>query len=940
MRNFRKLISLLLAVLLILPVGTLSFTATASSDSIKVGDTLTLGTYLDEPIVWRCVSIDENGPLMLSDKILCFKSFDAKGNYGNYYRNKEGTNNWKDSALRHWLNSSGTVDWSNRISVPSKNDVFNGYNPYNEELGFLTGFSEQELSMIKTVTQKSYINALDKGKSAGGSTEITHYDGSLSGLYRVTNNLANCYYQNTQDSIFLLGIEQLEAAYKNMGTEYFKCKPTAAAVKNDTTGFTDTDTTYNWWLRIPATCGMSYENVKVICGDTQYGTLSAYSVLYGSNYHSAGVRPAFYLDLEKYEASNLSEESQAYIQQHINFVNSTKYSNLMHKATFYDSIWQYESTSQNFTALTGWKVLGDIGKVASLNFSNLLITENPYDAILADILSNYTTDNAILSVCSSVLDVVFEIDSDCDKLMKILQSSDEWDDSIDVSKVKETIKQLLGESKKSLIDGVFFSTKEYKLKEKHAQVYEILTKCFSKIDASKWNSLFSNLNNISTIIGYINSATDIVEVIFDAYQQYIIAKALVTSNIDVLGSLVSAGYYLPPIAQDLLVESTKKYLEVLDYDSAFGAVCNYMIGGSVKNVYEIFKGSLKTVIYTGIANLFDVSAGSINAIIFTFNTTYTILDSITGLGDMSKTFLLLDSAAMLEDALCEVTENIANNLKSKCTLTNAARLDACWGLLQSVEGYCYSSLSNYISGLKKTYTTSFVIKTGIGSFFTSIIEAKKLSKNLNDANAAIQVAVMFDNEWKNANCHGESSSSSKTVSVKCPTDVYVYDENNELMLTIINNTIEKLNFKFSAIVDGTEKIFALPNGQNYSIKIVGTDTGTMTYSIFDLSEINIINFTEYENLALRKDCVYEGILYNDTNDTYDLEMTKTGICKHTDNNNDGTCDICGKDMTENCKCICHSKNIFVQFVWEILCAVFRFLDIDAVRYCDCGAAHW
>lgn len=885
MRNFRKLISLLLAVLLILPVGTLSFTATASSDSIKVGDTITLGTYTQsaikdsdgnvtdyktEPIEWIVLNITDGKALLLSKKIIDGRAYNhTSSTVDGYYGN-----NYAHSDIRKWL-------------------IGDFYN---------TAFTSAEQNAIVP----------------------TELDNSA------TSNRYSS--ESTTDNVFLLSKWEAQT-YAN---KYYSTTATDYAYSNGFTARTSTESCNQWRLR---TAGSNYYELWKV--EIRWGSWTVYYNWYDDEITPiSGIRPALNLDLEKYEASNLSEESQAYIQQHINFVNSTKYSNLMHKATFYDSIWQYESTSQNFTALTGWKVLGDIGKVASLNFSNLLITENPYDAILADILSNYTTDNAILSVCSSVLDVVFEIDSDCDKLMKILQSSDEWDDSIDVSKVKETIKQLLGESKKSLIDGVFFSTKEYKLKEKHAQVYEILTKCFSKIDASKWNSLFSNLNNISTIIGYINSATDIVEVIFDAYQQYIIAKALVTSNIDVLGSLVSAGYYLPPIAQDLLVESTKKYLEVLDYDSAFGAVCNYMICGSVKNVYEIFKGSLKTVIYTGIANLFDVSAGSINAIIFTFNTTYTILDSITGLGDMSKTFLLLDSAAMLEDALCEVTENIANNLKSKCTLTNAARLDACWGLLQSVEGYCYSSLSNYISGLKKTYTTSFVIKTGIGSFFTSIIEAKKLSKNLNDANAAIQVAVMFDNEWKNANCHGESSSSSKTVSVKCPTDVYVYDENNELMLTIINNTIEKLNFKFSAIVDGTEKIFALPNDQNYSIRIVGTDTGTMTYSIFDLSEINIINFTEYENLALRKDCVYEGILYNDTNDTYDLEMTKTGICKHTDNNNDGTCDICGKDMTENCKCICHSKNIFVQFVWEILCAVFRFLDIDVVRYCDCGAAHW
>lgn len=936
---------MVLIISLLIPTTSLMFTANAENSSIKVGDTITLGTYLDEPIVWRCVDIDKNGPLMLSDKILCFKSFDAKGNYGNYYRNKEGTNNWKDSALRHWLNSYDTVDWSNRISVPSSKNVFNGYNPYNTEKGFLSSFSEQELSMIKTVTQKTYINALDKSKADGGNTEITHFDGSMASISKVTSSLANCYYQNVQDTIFLLGIEQLEAAYKNMGIEYFKCQPTASAVKNDTSKLTNTNTTYHWWLRIPGTAGMSYENVKVICGDTTYGTLSAFSVWYSQNYYPTGVRPAFYLDVEKYEESTLTEESKAYIQEHINFTNSTKYSNLMQYAGFYNSIWKYEKTDKNFTAFTSWKAIGDIGKIVSLNFSDLFITDNPYDAILADILASYSTDNAILSACSSVLDIVFDIDSASDKLMKILKSSDEWDDSIDTSKIKETLDIVLGKSKESLINGVFFSTKEYNLKEKHSEVYSILTKTFSKVDATKWNGLFSKLSNTSTIIGYINSASDIVDVIFDSYQKYIIANALLTTNIDVLGSLVSAGYNLPPNAQELFSESINKYLEILDYDSAFGAVCNYMIDGSAKNVYDIFKGTLKALTYTGIAKLFGVSAGSLNGIVFTFNTTYSLLDIATGLGDMSDTFFLLNAASLLEDALLLTTDVIADNLKSKNTLTNATRFDACWGLLQSVEQYCYTGLSKYISGLKRCYTSDVVITSILNysnpfGFLNSIKKIKNLNSNLSDADSAIEAAVMFENEWKNINCHGDSASSSKAVSVKCPTDVYVFDENNQTVLSIINNTIKQCNYNISAIVDGNEKIFALPNDQIYSIKIIGTDKGTMTYSIFDISNTDVIDLTEYENVELRKNCVYKGILYNDTDKTYNLELTDFGICQHTDTNHDGICDICQHDFTADCSHICHSDNNIMQFIWKLLSLIFKLFGFEEYRYCECGMAHW
>ena len=49
--------------------------------TIKIGDYVVMGKYYDEPILWRCVDIDENGPLMLADRILTIKAFDANGNH-------------------------------------------------------------------------------------------------------------------------------------------------------------------------------------------------------------------------------------------------------------------------------------------------------------------------------------------------------------------------------------------------------------------------------------------------------------------------------------------------------------------------------------------------------------------------------------------------------------------------------------------------------------------------------------------------------------------------------------------------------------------------------------------------------------------------------------------------------------------------------------------
>lgn len=629
----------------------------------------------------------------------------------------------------------------------------------------------------------------------------------------------------------------------------------------------------------------------------------------------------------------LSENAKSYIQQHVDFVNSNTYNNLMTNASFYNALWQYESTDRNFTAYTAWEVLGDVGEIASLNFNNLFVTDNPYDVILADVLSGYVVDNTILNICEKTLEVVFDVDKIANSIIKTLDITD----ATTLKNTTEAIKSYLSESKKKFIDGVLFSTEEYDFEKKHPGAYETLSSLFPKVKDDKWDDIFGKLKNTSTIIGYINTGSDVVGCFFDAYQKYLIAQTLVESQSEVLGALMVAGYYLPPIAQDLFVEALNDYLDVIDYDSSFSAVCNYALGGSIKNVYNILKEGLKTTVYSGIAKMLGVASGNVNAVVFAYNTTYSLLDYFSGLGEGSALFFLLDSAAMLEDALLTVVQSNANNLKNGLTFEKAKLFDASWSTLQAVEQYTYNGLSKYISSIKKQNTFMFAIKTTVGGFFTKYLAMKELNKKNSDADTAIQVAVMFEGEWKNSNCHNKNSQVSKVVSVKCPTDVYVYDETEKLVLSIVNNKIEVCDIYIAATVDRDEKIFALSDNGKYDIKIVGTDDGSMDYSICDLLNNEITEYTEFEDISLSKDCVYTGVLDNRETD-YDL-ILDYWVCKHPDENHDGICDSCSEDFTKSCSCSCHS-NAFMQFLHKILCFLYRIFGMEQYRYCGCGKAHW
>lgn len=187
--------------------------------SINIGEYLQMGTYYGEPILWRCVDIDENGPLMLSDKIICLKPFDAKGDntsgshgrgYGYGYKRKEfGSNYWADSNMHCWLNSTasaGNVEWTCG-NPPVKNKIAIGSNAYADEAGFLTNFSQGERNAVKTVTQKSLLDGYEHD-----SMNINeNYHTSNNSIEGVVQNYNSAYSENVTDMFFLLDVKQLNS---------------------------------------------------------------------------------------------------------------------------------------------------------------------------------------------------------------------------------------------------------------------------------------------------------------------------------------------------------------------------------------------------------------------------------------------------------------------------------------------------------------------------------------------------------------------------------------------------------------------------------------------------------------------------------------------------------------------------------------------------------
>ena len=271
----------------------------ASKPDIKVGDYVKMGAYNNASILWRCVSIDNNGPLLLADKIVDTLAYDAKTNDNSnskshsrsYKRDDYGSNYWKDSNMRSWLNSTaaeGKVDWL--CGNPPKDGYVSGVGAYNEKAGFLNAFSKSEIAAMKTVTQRSLVSHPEYNKGivdGDANSDLLYY----TDISEAVANYDSSYFETTTEKVFLLDVKQANAVWKNLKGYY-------VAYNND-------GMAWPYWLRTPVTdCN---HDMRYISSSGQVGR-------YAPWYSDLGVRPAFYLDSEYFvTTSGSGSQSSPYI---------------------------------------------------------------------------------------------------------------------------------------------------------------------------------------------------------------------------------------------------------------------------------------------------------------------------------------------------------------------------------------------------------------------------------------------------------------------------------------------------------------------------------------------------------------------------------------------------------------------------------------------------
>ena len=140
-----------------------------------VKDTGTL--YNGKPIIWKIadkghVGYPSGSVTLITERIISLKCFDAiERSNSDSNRRSYGNNRWIHSNIRQWLNSQARAGawYSAQHSAdapPNNANVWSNYNEYEQEAGFLAGFSANFLAALLPTT-----HTVGKASVDGGGTE-------------------------------------------------------------------------------------------------------------------------------------------------------------------------------------------------------------------------------------------------------------------------------------------------------------------------------------------------------------------------------------------------------------------------------------------------------------------------------------------------------------------------------------------------------------------------------------------------------------------------------------------------------------------------------------------------------------------------------------------------------------------------------------------------
>lgn len=303
--------------------------------NLEVGQYIKYGRYKpqgykgnseDSVITWLVVNVDQNKQraTLLAKEVLDMKPFDCaeSGEFDKlidgqmYHREQKqsysfdemiqfrGNNDWKNSNIRTWLNSSeAKVRYSDQAPVNKGTDTHS--NGYDKQPGFLYDFSEEEISIlckVRNVTASNVLNAENDKQPV-----FDFESGYITDDFDFSSYACN----TTEDKVYLLSVDEVIKYLYQQGLPIY-ANPTQAAIDsgiNDyyTTGLAYGVTTSIWALRTPN----GADSHRVLCVERGISGTKDFVTHYASA-GGLGIRPAVTISYAKLSIDGDGSEDNPY----------------------------------------------------------------------------------------------------------------------------------------------------------------------------------------------------------------------------------------------------------------------------------------------------------------------------------------------------------------------------------------------------------------------------------------------------------------------------------------------------------------------------------------------------------------------------------------------------------------------------------------------------
>jgi len=553
-------------------------------------------------------------------------------------------------------------------------------------------------------------------------------------------------------------------------------------------------------------------------------------------------------DTFKFKISSLEKKE---INEHILFTNTNRQYDAMKHADFAGNMLELKDEFQYI-----WS------KYSTLDF------ENYHDILMADVLVQLMATQKPSNI--SLLPVLKEWKSNYDKILSGVSTivEDKYTGYMDVS--ENALDKLFKKSK-------YISKPEKVNDELRDTIIDILG---TKSSGEKVNKIFGAIDKagqISGIIGFgINSANDIIDYvgcisIMNAYRDM---------NQD-FKDVIQKVYDCIP-SSDWKVKAAVEHYVNLDTSAGY---TEEIIQKSIDLAKNLTLEAFNSLFKSQFVSILTKSIGSIalkSGVLFSTTATFSVIS--TGLGAVATGASL---GMCISDILC----NTSGQSKEMSKVVAAAEFSSY--IIQTLSYYDWA-LNNYKDeDSLKHFEYAFNLNKALQiysiehTYKALEIEANSLIVKLfskRDYPGAMADLANLKTIHKDCNCCNDVSTrvySSKTIAVKCPVDVYVYTQDGEEVVRIINNNLEYSAEGIAVFIYNNEKYITVPNDQEYTVKIIATDEGVMNYSVFEYDETGkVVRVINSNAIDLVKDQVFDGKIDDELNcdaDSYALVAQNTTI---------------------------------------------------------------